>query len=125
MGRIDCSNVLNYAKERKRMCDTFSVAYGRRCGECPLFPIQASCVLVSDFTEAHIDAVQKWSDEHPVRDFKQELLALKIAASYLNTNERFKDNSFMHYNEPMDGANIPELLFNLIERLEKGGAEHD
>lgn len=66
MSRIDCSQTLNYAKERKRMCDSFSIQYSHKCGECPLYPIQASCVLISELIEAQIDAVQKWSDEHPV-----------------------------------------------------------
>ena len=70
MSRIDCSKTLNYAVERKRMCDSFSASekdsyIAHKCGECPLYPIEASCVLVSELTEAHINAVQKWSDEHP------------------------------------------------------------
>lgn len=121
MGRIDCSQALNYSSELERMCDCYELC---KLG-CPLYELKECCDDAKKITQEKINIVQKWSDEHPVRDFKQELLALKIVASDLNSNDRFKDTSFNHYGEPMDGADIPELLFNLIERLEKGGAEHD
>lgn len=57
--KIDCNKVLNYVAETDRMCKSF----GCNCDDCPLGTM--SCDTVENITQEHIDAVQKWSDEHP------------------------------------------------------------
>lgn len=55
----NCNNTLEYKQEFHRMCETYS---GCRSG-CPLK--YKPCRGVEDISEESIEAVQKWSDEHP------------------------------------------------------------
>lgn len=58
--------MLNYAHEHKRMCDRYCGQYGYGCSdECPFRKNDAICREVFEITQNHIDAVQRWSDEHP------------------------------------------------------------
>lgn len=61
MNKYDCSKTLDYAHEHKRMCDFRS---GTTCEGCPLDDKDLYCD--TDYiTQKEIDAVQKWSNEHP------------------------------------------------------------
>lgn len=71
--RIDCSKTLNFATERKRMCEDY---FHRICykgdEECPLHKIHTNewgfpfnCKSIDCITQELIDDMQKWSDEHP------------------------------------------------------------
>ena len=59
MKKYDCSKTLDYVHEVARACDKYV-----SCGNgCPL--INRVCTNVTNVTQEDIDAVQKWSDEHP------------------------------------------------------------
>lgn len=67
--KYDCSKVIDYVHEMKRMCDLYSY----HCdGKCPLanYP---DCRYTDELTEKHIEAVQKWSDGHPEKPEKVEV----------------------------------------------------
>lgn len=67
--KYDCSKVIDYVHEMKRMCDLYSY----HCdGKCPLanYP---DCRYTDELTEKHIEAVQKWSDGHPGKPEKVEV----------------------------------------------------
>ena len=59
MSKYDCSKCLDYEHERKRMCKY----YNGDCHKCDVGDFHFSC-FISDLQDK-IDAVQKWSDEHP------------------------------------------------------------
>ena len=63
--RIDCTQVLNFKTELRRMCQTYMDPDDYSdCGECPLW--KDKCISeIDDITQEHVDIVQKWSDEHP------------------------------------------------------------
>ena len=75
--KIDCSLVVNYGKEKKRMCKYFQS--GHNCANCPLgtlrndFNIVCRMMVEEKPTEA-IAIVQKWSDEHPEKTIKDDFL---------------------------------------------------
>lgn len=64
----DCSNILVYKEERKRMC------IKQACINCDLK--YDTCNKVSELKSEHIQIVQKWSDEHPVKTRQSELLKM-------------------------------------------------
>ncbi len=57
MKKYNCNNTLEYAHELNRMCMRFS-----HCDSCPM--AKRSC-KARDISEAHINIVQEWSDNHP------------------------------------------------------------
>lgn len=62
MSKIDCSKVLNYVSEMKRMCES----YGYQCHGVPACPLaNKACSQAKTITQEKIDILQKWSDEHP------------------------------------------------------------
>lgn len=67
---IDCSNTVSYFTERERMTNSCDIS----CKVCPLNgPSHGAC---SRFEEQHpqeaIKIVQKWSDEHPCKTYKDD-----------------------------------------------------
>lgn len=70
----DCSNILVYKEEIKRMCKHFG-----DCSACNLE--ECTCDEINDITPKHIETVQKWSDEHPVKTRQSELLKIFPNAS--------------------------------------------
>ena len=62
---MDCSNTLVFSSELKRMCHYYNSA-GFCNRKCP-FSAEKDllCPDVFEVTQRHIDAVQRWSDEHP------------------------------------------------------------
>lgn len=66
----DCSNILVYKEERKRMCEF----YYKGCDDCKLN--DEDCRGIYAITPEFIEIVQKWSDEHPVKTRQSELLKL-------------------------------------------------
>ena len=55
--KYDCSKALDYTHEKNRMCVTYP-----SCSDgCPLELLDCR----GDITQKKIDAVQKWSDDHP------------------------------------------------------------
>ena len=59
--RVDCSRVLEYKKERYRMCKSYT-----KCTDgCKLFEhLGADCNAVKHIDIKAVRIVQKWSDEH-------------------------------------------------------------
>lgn len=72
---IDCSKTVNYFKEKDRMCKSFV-----GCSLCPLTRKEkgkdtATCITLEKVCiEEVVEAVQRWSDEHPPRTYLSELL---------------------------------------------------
>ena len=74
MAKIDCSVTANYAVETVRVCRMYS-----DCSDCPFGADDAVCpreVFEYDRERAKqvIAALQKWSDEHPVKTRLDDLL---------------------------------------------------
>lgn len=70
MKMIDCSITENYLKERARMTEKCQI----NCRDCPFYyPSNAYCSLFEDkYPEKSIEIVQKWSDEHPLKTYKDD-----------------------------------------------------
>lgn len=73
MAKIDCSTVVCFAREANRLCEMYE-----DCGKCP-FSGRKKCpiaVLVYDDPDVQsvVDALQEWSDEHPVKTRLDDLL---------------------------------------------------
>lgn len=66
----DCSNILVYKEEMIRMCAYFD----DNCSDCKLSC--DDCNDIMQVTPEYIEAVQKWSDEHPIKTRQSELLEL-------------------------------------------------
>lgn len=77
---IDCSKTANYLSEKLRMMKkTKNGLCKTKCSDCPLCGDNngegLSCSIFElYFTKKAIEAVQKWSDEHPQRTYLTELL---------------------------------------------------
>lgn len=56
----NCSKTLDYAHEKKRMCDYYEICENG----CPLLGAKG-CRTIDYITQEHIDIVQKWSNKHP------------------------------------------------------------
>ena len=69
MSKYDCSKVIDYVHEMKRMCDL----YYKSCAECCPLANCPNCRYTDEITEKHIEAVQKWSDSHPEKPEKVEV----------------------------------------------------
>lgn len=65
----DCSNILVYKEEMNRMCQ-----YLDSCRDCVLD--DDTCNDIDELSPEHIEIVQKWSDEHPVKTRQSELLKI-------------------------------------------------
>ena len=81
---IDCSNVLNYVAEVKRLCKTQYNKYGS-CSSCPMADL--GCDVVGEITQEHIDVMQKWSVEHPPETRAERFFKMfpNAPKSYLST----------------------------------------
>ena len=77
---IDCSKTENSFAEKRRMVKLQKRGVCRvKCEECPLGSIDnGECIVCSDFEtlypEKAIEAVQRWSDEHPQKTYLTDLL---------------------------------------------------
>lgn len=73
MAKIDCSTVIGFVKEADRVC-----LMHEECKECPFSGRKACPKAVLEYdtpdVQAIIDALQKWSDEHPVKTRLDDLL---------------------------------------------------
>lgn len=64
MKKYDCSKILDYGHEQRRLCRSREDCYDPEDGsDCPLRG--RYCSTLSKITQAEIDILQKWSDEHP------------------------------------------------------------
>lgn len=59
-------DVLEFVKERSRMCSTYP-----GCKNCPL--ATTACMNITNVTEQVINIVKKWSAEHPHKTTRQSL----------------------------------------------------
>lgn len=58
---IDCSIAVNFAEEYTRMC-----ASQTKCNkDCPMYVDGLDCPICMQNPQKAVEAVQKWSDEHP------------------------------------------------------------
>lgn len=80
---IDCSKTENYLKEKTRLCKSFNF-----CIACPLINF---CKIATQGVEAEgnnakeiISIVQKWSDEHPQKTYKDDFFE-KFPNAFKNT----------------------------------------
>lgn len=67
MSKYDCSKLLDFVHEMNRMCDEIN-----DCRNCSLYEL-TNCGDMNNFTQKHIDAIQKWSDTHPEKSKKDEV----------------------------------------------------
>lgn len=58
----DCSKILDYTHEVQRFCEDHKI---QGCDNCPLIKDAGYCsASIFNITQARIDFIQKWSDEH-------------------------------------------------------------
>lgn len=74
---MDCSKTENYLKERARMGKVDELGNcSINCIECPLSPQhnkEGGCgVLEHHYPDKAVAIVQKWSDEHPQKTYKDD-----------------------------------------------------
>lgn len=72
--KIDCSNTVNFFKERTRMTNECKI----NCENCPMSfrnnGVDIGCnSFVKNYTEQAVEIVQKWSDEHPQKTRLEDL----------------------------------------------------
>lgn len=77
---IDCSKTENYFAEKRRMTERAKNGLCKLgCSNCPLCSInnnkgQSCTAFEMLYPEKAIEAVQRWSDEHPQRTYLSEFL---------------------------------------------------
>ena len=66
MAKIDCSTILGFVHEASRLCDMY-----RDCDKCPMARRKKCPMMLLDYddpdVQSVVDALQAWSDEHPVK----------------------------------------------------------
>ncbi|MGI5873523.1 MAG: hypothetical protein ACOX8R_02540 [Bacillota bacterium] len=68
MKRYDCTKIADFKHEKDRMCEMTVTDGCENCCFVHLIRLKdgvVRCDCLSDITEKEIDALQKWSDEHP------------------------------------------------------------
>lgn len=72
MTKYDCSKIIDYKHEIDRLC---GIMCG--CDDCPVNisndGYRSYCTDLGDISDAHIKALQKWSDTHPEEEIKPTL----------------------------------------------------
>ena len=85
----DCSKTAEFLEEWKRMCDSLQCT----CLQCCLYEMvdaDSSCrTAMKKMPKQVIDAVQEWSNEHPIKTRQSEFLkmypnAMLCEGEYLN-----------------------------------------
>lgn len=73
MAKIDCSTILGFVHEASRLCDMY-----RDCDKCPMARRKKCPMMLLDYddpdVQSVVDALQAWSDEHPVKTRLEDLL---------------------------------------------------
>lgn len=74
---IDCSKTENYLKEKVRMTKFEDGSCGIKCADCPLSSSNNEKELFCDnfqllYPKEAIAIVQKWSDEHTIKTYKDD-----------------------------------------------------
>ena len=73
MAKIDCSTVVGFALEASRLCEMYE-----EYDKCPMMGCKKCPIAVLEYdnpnVQSIIDALQKWSDEHPVKTRLDDLL---------------------------------------------------
>lgn len=96
MGKIDCSNVIDFIKEKRRLCDSMvPTDINNICGNCVL---EGYCMMNEFLADPYtaIAALQKWSDEHPTQ--KEKTLADDFFEKFpraMRKNTFYGDTPFM------------------------------
>lgn len=67
---IDCNITANYHKERARMTNSCRIL----CRDCPLNSTLSCFTFEVNSSEKAIEIVQKWSDEHPQKTYRDDFL---------------------------------------------------
>lgn len=84
MKKYDCSKVLDYARERGRLCSSH-----RNCNTCPLKREKFfSCTDIRGVAEIDIKNLQKWSDEHPEKTRAEAFLERVPSCTKISGGER-------------------------------------
>lgn len=67
---MDCSKIENYLRALSRICKH------EGCEDCPIAELgNGGCIdIQAKFTAKCIAIVQEWSDEHPLKTYKQDFL---------------------------------------------------
>lgn len=78
MGKVNCSLIIEYLREKERMCKHYLYEQ-KACSQCPLNSStnghRTYCrEMIYDHPEDAIRIVQKWSDEHPEKTIKDDFL---------------------------------------------------
>lgn len=105
--KIDCAYTENYLKERARMSNSCSEG---TCINCPLLSLlnskNMSCnEYESKYPSKMIDFVQKWSDEHQIKTYKEDFFekfpaAERNAEGYPNFHPGYF-YGYSHFDETM------------------------
>lgn len=75
MKSVDCSKTVNFLREKARMTKDCTVD----CYSCPCFAInngrgETCAIFPLVYPEKAIEIVQRWSDEHPLKTYKDDFL---------------------------------------------------
>lgn len=75
-------DAVKFLKEKRRLC------VNNACDEgcCPLFEYKCCCDVSTDHYEEIVDAVEKWSKEHPAKTRQSEFLKMWPDAEMVKGN---------------------------------------
>ena len=115
MNKWDCSKAIDYIHETLRMCNTIKTSPVGKCPNCPLANV-GGCTPANGLTQANIDIIQKWSDEHPELPTvtKEERVFLEtFKKPYSKTIRRTSVGLFLYFD--MTNIELSETMFPFIE----------
>ena len=68
-------DAVKFLKERERACNEYIAI--KKCGDCPLATANRSCnSLIKEHPEKAVEAIEKWSADHPIKTCQNEALKL-------------------------------------------------
>lgn len=120
--RIDCINILNFKREHKRMCESYTSCY-----DCPFENKFTFCspsdLGLEDITQEVIDLVQKWSDEHPqktiLEDFLEKYPNAQVDKDRIPTICPFKLGLEKYYDGICEGRVCKQCWNRFVDEVEK------
>ena len=76
-------DVVEFLKEKSRMCNTFNLCDGGGCKEtCELYKEGLTCAdYTNDYPEKAVEIVKRWAKEHPRKTRQSEFLKMFPRAS--------------------------------------------
>ena len=120
---MDCTQTLDYVRERNRMCDYYFNKHIQGCNYCPFGDIEDFHCTGHIFTdEKVVKVLQEWSDSHKetfpkitLREHNFLQVFDEVYDSELAAIGRNKDGVLYFYNGVSEAVKIDTTMFPFIE----------